>query len=364
MIKRFFLIFIVSILIFGGLFGWKFYQIGEAMKNIPLPPPAVVAATEVKVESWQPYLTAVGSLVAVAGIDVSNEIAGKVKTIHFESGQSVQQGQLLIEMDASTDRAELKALMAEEELAKVRFARGEKLIAHNFIAKADYDHNRALQAQAQALAEAKRTVIAKKQINAPFSGKLGIRLVDVGQYLEEGSAIVPLQKLDPIYVDFMLPESRLATLAVGQKLDITVQAYPEQTFSGVISALNPGIDVGTRSIKVRATMHNPKQILRPGMFADVRISLSDKREVLTVPDTVITYNPYGDSVFVIEPGKLGLTVKVKQVVTGETRSGRVEIIKGLNAGEKIVSAGQVKLRNGMPVTIDDQPAPGERESGQ
>lgn len=334
------------------------------MKNIPPPSPAVVAATEVKAESWQPYLTAVGSLVAVAGIDVSNEIAGKVKALHFESGQSVQKGQLLIEMDTTTESAELDALLAEAEMAKVRFARSEKLIARNFIAKADFDQNKALLAEAQALAEAKRALIKKKQIHAPFSGTLGIRHVDVGQYLKEGSVIVPLQKLDSVYVDFMLPESHLSALTVGQKLDTTVQAYPGQTFRGVISAFDPGIDVGTRSIKVRATLPNPHKILRPGMFADVRILLSKKREVLTVPDTAITYNPYGDSVFIIEQDRQGLVVKVKQVVTGETRNGRVEIIKGLNAGERVVSAGQVKLRNGMPVNIDNKPAPGEREQGQ
>lgn len=364
MIKRLILIFILSVLFFGGLFGWKFYQNSVAMKNMPVPAPAVVAAAEVKPVLWQAYLTAVGSLVAVAGIDISNEIAGKVKAIHFESGQSVQQGQLLIEMDTSTDIAELNALLAEEELARVRFERSEKLINRQFISKSDYDQNKASLAGAQALSSAKRTVIAKKQIHAPFSGILGIRLVDVGQFLEEGSAIVPLQQLDPVYVDFMLPESRLASLSTGQKIDVTVQAYPGQTFSGIITALNPGIDVGTRSIKVRATLANKERKLRPGMFADVRISLGELREVLTVPDTAITYNPYGDSVFVIEPDKEGLVVKLKQVTAGETRSGRVEITKGLQVGEKVVSAGQVKLRNGMSVTVDDKPAPGERESGQ
>ncbi|MGR9035812.1 MAG: efflux RND transporter periplasmic adaptor subunit [Gammaproteobacteria bacterium] len=361
MIKRFFLTISLCLLIFGGLFGWKFYKINQAMNNVPLPPPPVVAAAEVKTETWQPYLTTVGSLVAVAGIDVSNEIAGKVTAIHFESGQPVQKGQLLVEMDVSTDLAELKALLAQEELAKVQFARSEKLIGRNFIAKADYDQNKALLAEAHAQSDAKRAVIAKKRIHAPFSGKLGIRRVDVGQYLAEGTAIVPLQKLDTMYADFTLPESRLSELFIGQAVEVKVQAYPERIFRGAISAVNPLVDAGSRSVKVRATLDNPQHALHPGMFADIKITSRKKREVLTLPDTAISYNPYGDFVFAIEPDKQGWVVKVKQVSTGESRNGRVEISKGLTAGEKAVSAGQVKLRNGMPVALDDRPAPGERE---
>lgn len=361
MFKRLLVILIFSAIIFGGLFGLKFYQIGEAVKNMPLPPPPVVAATRVRSDSWQPYLTGVGSLIAVAGIDVSNEIAGKVKAIHFESGQTVRQGQLLLVMDTSTDAAELKALLAQEQLAKVNFDRSEKLIKRQFVAQSDYDQNRALLDQARAMVAAKRATIAKKQILAPFDGRLGIRQVNVGQYLDEGAVIVPLQKMDPIYVDFMLPESHLGDLAVGQTLEITVQAYPGETFQGTVTALEPGIDVGTRSVKVRATLANREQKLRPGMFADVRVILTRERTVLTVPDTAITYNPYGDSVFVIEPGKSGLTVTMKQVTTGETRNGRVEIKNGLGEGELVVSAGQVKLRNGMIVVLDEKAAPGERE---
>lgn len=362
MIKRLLLVVTVSVLIFGGLFAFKFYQIKQAMQQRQLPPPEVVAVTEVKAAEWQTYLTTVGSLIAVAGINVSNEIAGKVSALHFESGQTVNKGQLLIEFDTSTDQAELKGLQAEQQLAQIRFDRSQKLITRQFISQSDYDLNSALLTQAIAAVSAKWTVIAKKQIHAPFSGSLGIRQVDVGQFLAAGSAIVPLQTLDPIYVDFTLPERHLASLAPGQELTLTVQAYPGKTFSGQISAISPGIEAGTRSIKVRATLGNSGHILRPGMFADVQILLKDKAPVLTLPDTAITYNPYGDSVFVIESGKQGLTVLLKQIVTGETRVGRVEIVKGLSAGERVVSAGQVKLRNGMAVTLDAKPAPGERDT--
>ncbi|NOT12465.1 MAG: efflux RND transporter periplasmic adaptor subunit [Methylococcaceae bacterium] len=360
MIKRLLLVFLLSALLFGGLFGWKFYKIRRSMSNIPMPPPSVVAVTEVKSTLWQPYLNTVGSLVAVSGIDVSNEIAGIVKAIHFKSGQSVERGAPLVELDSAIDDAELKGLKAEVQLAQVRFERSEKLVAKHYASKSDHDQNSALLSEAKAIVAAKQEVIKKKRIYAPFSGELGIRLVNIGQYLPAGTAMVSLQTIAPIYVDFSVPEAHLGSLQIGQQLSLSVQAYPGKNFNGEISAINPQIEVSTRNIKIRATLENKDHTLRPGMFADVRIMLSVNKEVLTLPDTAITYNPYGDSVFAVVSGQQGLTAQLKQVITGETRDGRIEIIKGLNAGERIVSAGQVKLRNGMPLTVDDKPAPGER----
>jgi membrane fusion protein, multidrug efflux system len=362
MTKRFALIIFLSLLLFGVLFGWKFFQISQAIKNIPVPPPAVVAATTVHRSEWQSSLSAVGSLVAVAGIDVSSEIAGKVKAIHFESGQSVQRGHLLVELDSSTDIAELKGLEASQRLEQAKFARSQELIGRNFISKSDFDLNKATLDEAKAAVAAKKSVIEKKRVVAPFDGQLGIRKVNLGQYLAPGDGIVPLQKLQPIYADFMLPEHHLASLKVNQALTLTVQAYPGKIFSGHIAAINSGIDTATRSVKIRATLDNAERLLHPGMFVEVGVLLNEKKTVLTVPDTAISYNPYGDSVFVIESGKQGFTVQLKQIITGETREGRVEIVKGLNENDRVVSAGQVKLRNGMPVTLDKQPAPGERET--
>jgi membrane fusion protein (multidrug efflux system) len=361
MIKRFFFIFILSTLLFGGLFGWKFYQLRKSASNFKMPPPAVVAVTEVKQTLWQPYLNTVGSLVAVSGIDVSNEISGKVKAIYFNSGEFVERGHKLVELDSSIDDAELKGLRAEQQLAQVRFDRSEKLIAKHYVSNSDYDQNSALLSQAKALVAAKQEVINKKRIQAPFSGELGIRMVNIGQYLPSGTAIVPLQTIAPIYADFTLPEAHLASLHSGQQLVLTVQAYPGKEFNGEITAINPQIDVGTRTVKIRATLENKELALRPGMFADIKLMLSEKREVLTLPDTAITYNPYGDSVFAVKSNKQGLSVQLKQITTGETRDGQVEIIKGLSAGERIVSAGQVKLRNGMAIAVDEKPAPGERK---
>lgn len=362
MIKRILLVFTLTLFIIGGLFGWKFYQDRQKQAKIQVSPPPVVAVTEVKWEQWQPYLTSVGSLVAVAGVDISNELAGKVTAIHFESGQSVKKNHLLLKLDTSTDEAELKGLQADELLAQVQMERSKQLLAKQFISQSAYDLSRAQLAQAQSAVTAKKSVIAKKHIRAPFNGKLGIRLVDLGQYLAEGSAIVLLQTLDPIYVDFTLPELHLADLALDQNLVLSVRAYPGKTFNGKISAISPAIDTGTRSIMIRATLSNPEQILRPGMFADVQVLSSQKKEVLTLPDTAITYNPYGESVFVVESGEQGPVVQRRQIETGESRAGRVQITKGLQAGERVVSAGQVKLRNDMPVRIDDQAAPSEREN--
>jgi membrane fusion protein, multidrug efflux system len=364
MLKRYTFVIFLSLLLFGGLFGWKFLQISKAIKNISVPPPPVVAVSTVQKSDWQSYLTAVGSLAAVAGIEVSSEVLGKVKAIHFESGQAVRQGQLLVELDSSTDLAELNGLEAAQRLEQAKISRSKQLIARNFISKSDYDLNIATLDEAKAAVNAKKSSINKKRIVAPFTGQLDIRKVNVGQYLAPGDAIVSLQKLNPIYADFTLPEQELANLTINQDITLTVQAYPDKKFSGHISAINSGIDETTRSVKIRATLANAEQLLRPGMFAEVQVLLLKTKTVLTVPDTAITYNPYGDSVFLIENGKQGTTVQLRQIVTGETRAGRVEIIKGLAENDRVVSAGQVKLRNGIPVKLDQQPAPGEREEAQ
>lgn len=324
------------------------------------PPPSVVAVTDVKQVEWRSTLTAVGSLVAVSGVAVTNEIAGMVKTIHFDSGQSVKKGQLLVELDSVTDQSELNGLLAAQRLAQIKFERSKKLISGKFVSKSDYDQNQALLDEALAAVATKKTVIEKKSIRAPFSGNLGIRQIDVGQFLNPGSDIVDLQQLDPIYIDFQLPERYLGDLADDQRVNVSVQAYPGKVFKGRVSAISPLIDQNTRSIQIRATLLNNDRLLHPGMFAQVQAVSDKSRTVLTLPDTAISYNPYGDFVFVVESGTQGLTVESRQVETGETRKGRVEIVKGLSLGERVVSAGQIKLRNDMPVVIDEKPAPGER----
>jgi membrane fusion protein (multidrug efflux system) len=312
-----------------------------------------VAAADVQAETWQPYLAAVGSLVANQGILVTTEVAGKVSAIRFESGQQVEAGTVLLEIDDSVEQAELEGIVAERRLAEQQFKRREELLDSKTISRSDVDEARLRLENAAAQLAAKRAVIAKKRITAPFSGWLGIRRVDLGEYVQPGTTIVPLEALQPIYVDYALPERHLDQISVGQAVEIEVQAYPAEIFTGRIAAVNPGIDPGTRSLQVRAELENPQARLRPGMFAEVRTVLPQRPAVLTVPQTAITYNPYGDSVFVIQQGESGASVQRRQVATGGVRNGRVEIVQGLQSGERVVIAGQVKLRNDQAVVVDN-----------
>jgi len=354
MTKRMLLVLLALGLVLGAMFGWKFYQAQKmaVLASMP-PPPATVAAADVQAETWQPYLVAVGSLVAIQGILVTTEVAGNVSAIHFESGQPVEAGTLLLEIDDSVEQAELEGFAAERRLAELQFKRREGLLKSKTISHSDVDEARLRLENATAQLAAKQAVIAKKRITAAFSGWLGIRQVDSGEYLQPGTAIVPLEALAPIHVDYALPERYLDQISVGQAVEIEVQAFPGEIFTGRISAMNPGIDPGTRSLQIRATLENQQARLRPGMFAEVRTVLPQRPSVLTLPQTAITYNPYGDSVFVIQQGESGPRVQRRQIEAGTVRNGRVEIVQGLQAGEQVVIAGQVKLRNDQAVVIDN-----------
>ncbi|MGD2055943.1 MAG: efflux RND transporter periplasmic adaptor subunit [Gammaproteobacteria bacterium] len=357
MAKRMVIVLLLLALLLGGIFGWKYYQARQAaaLASRP-PPPATVAATEVQVQSWRPWLSAIGSLVANQGILVTNEVAGKVSEIRFESGERVAAGELLLRLDDSVDQAELEGIMAERHLAELQFRRRKELVEKKSISRSDYDEAQLRLENATAQLATRRALIDKKRITAPFAGWLGIRRVDLGDYLAPGSAIVPLESLQPIFVDYTLPERFLARITPGQRVEVEVQAWPGEVFEGRISAIDPGIDPGTRNVKIRATLQNPEEKLRPGMFAEVRTLQPERSGVLTLPQTAITYNPYGDAVFVIESRDGGLQVQRRQVTTGEVRDGHVEIISGLAAGDRVVSAGQVKLRNGQAVVIDNSVA--------
>ena len=364
MILRLFSMLLLLATVFGGIFGWKYQQAQEMAAQAAQPPrPATVPSAEVSVESWQPYLRAVGSLTAISDVAVTSEVAGKVAKIHFESGQRVEKGDLLLELDDEVDRAELRGLMADLKLAEVQHGRSRKLLKEDTISQSEFDTARARLESARAQVAQQRALINKKNITAAFSGYLGIRQVDLGEYLSPGSTIVSLQTLDPIHADFSLPERHFAQLEVGQTVRITVQPYPDEGFEGAITALNPGVDPGTRSVRVRATLKNPQAKLRPGMFAEIRTLLPEREDILTLPRTAITYNPYGDSVFIIQQKDQQLVVQRKQVTTGETRDGRVEIRSGLEARERVAAGGQNKLRNGQPVTIDNSVSLTEAPAG-
>ena len=359
MSKRTLIITAIALLLSASLFAYKFFQINLALSHMTPPPPPVVAATQVLQERWNISLSSVGSLTAVAGVAVNNEVAGLVKTIHFDSGQSVKAGQLLLELDSSLDKAQHKSLLAELDLARIRLDRNGKMIEKHFVSQSEFDQSKASYEQAMAAVEASQKTIAKKNIIAPFAGELAIRQVNIGQFLPAGTAIVDLQQLTPVYVDFSLPERFFSQVNIGQQLEITVQAYSD-IFHGEIVAISPEVDKASRNIHLRGLIPNVDKRLKPGMFAQISLVTGRYQDVLTLPDTAITYNPYGNSVFIISDSDQGLQVHNRQIITGQTRNGRVEVISGLNAGDRVVSAGQLKLRNSMIVKIDTQAAPGER----
>jgi membrane fusion protein (multidrug efflux system) len=326
-------------------------------------PPTTVTSAEVKQENWAPLLSAVGSISAVQGAMISSELPGTVAEVGFESGVVVKKGDLLVRFDTSAEEAQLRSTDAESEWARRDFERSRELAARKVISKAELDAAEAKLKQKTAVSENMRAIIAKKTMQAPFEGLAGIRAVNVGQMVKAGDQIVPLQSLDPVYVDFALPQQRLAELSKGLEVNMRTDAFPGRVFQGTLTAINSAVDMATRNISVQGTLPNPDHMLRPGMFAKVDVVLPRKEPVLAIPATAIAYAPYGDSVFVIEKKKDPKSGKESQVIrqqfirTGETRGDFVTVTQGLKAGETVVSSGVFKLRNGMPVVINNELAP-------
>ncbi len=336
--------------LFGALFAWKVMQSGDGPRSQPA---AVITTAEVTRESWMPAIAAVGSAVPTSGIMVAAEVPGKVSEIFFITGDRVEQGARIVQLDDEVDRAELETLLADRKLAAITLERTRRLVADKLASASELDEAEARLESLEAQVAAKRALIRKKNVQAPFTGELGIRRVSRGRYVAAGEEIVSLVSLAPIFIEFTLPERYLGRLGRDQRVEAEVPAYPERIFSGRIHAITPGIDEGTRSVRVRGIFANDDRALRPGMFAEVRILEDSRREVVTLPYQAVTYDPYGSSVFVVEEGEDGLVATRRQVGTGEVRDGRVEIVSGLEPGDRVVSAGQNKLRTGQPVTVDN-----------
>jgi len=315
-------------------------------------PVVTISAAPVVAESWQRYLYSIGSFSAIQDVYVTNEIEGMVTSIKFESGQKVNAGDVLVTLDTSVDAAELEALIANQRLNELQFERSKRLVAENTISKSEFDIAAARRDGATAMARAKAAGVRKKTIRAPFSGVLGIRKIDLGEYLDSGSEIVTLQMLKPIFLDFATPERFISLVTIGQVIEAEVQAYPDEVFRGTVTAIDPGVDRATRNFRIRASFANMDRRLRSGMFAEIRGTVPTRDEVLTIPEIAVAYAPYGNSVFVIDSDGDKLSVSRHQIETGGIRAGRVSVIDGLNAGDRIVSAGHNKLRNGMLVQID------------
>jgi membrane fusion protein (multidrug efflux system) len=370
--KKIIIAVVLVLAVVGGLAGVKTLQIKtliEAGKNYRQPPTAVSSAVAHQ-EKWQDTLDAVGSISAVQGVNVTPEVAGAVVKIAFESGAVVSKGDLLVKLDTSSEDAQLKAAEAQLDWARVSAERARKLRADTTMSQSELDQAEAAFKQAQANVDVIRATIEKKTIRAPFAGKLGIRLVNLGQYLDTGKPIVSLQSLSPVYVDFSLPQQDLAQLKTGMHVRLTSDAYPNQKFEGVLTAINPDLDDVTRSVRLQATLDNTNQLLRPGMFAKIQVLLPGEQNVLVIPATSILSAPYGDSVFVIESSTNapattnGPALEVRQqfVRTGRARGDFVSIESGLKSGDRVVTSGLFKLRNQMPVVENNEMAPKAAET--
>jgi len=325
-----------------------------------VPPPETVTTVTAKTDSWETALTAVGSLTAVQGVNIAAELVGKVVQISFTPGASVKKGDLLVRQDTSTEEAQLPGAMAQAKLTKSILDRDTKMLEKKIISQADYDTAASNYQQAVAQVNNIITTIAKKTIHAPFNGRLGIRQVNLGQILREGDPIVTLQTLDPIYVNFSLPQQEIGRLHSGLQVRVTCDALPDVTVDGRITALNPLVDADTRNIQVQATVTNRGEKLRPGMFVNVAVGLPIRKSVLVIPTTAILYAPYGDSVFIVADDKEhkgGNVLRQQFVRLGEKRGDFVAVVSGLKEGEEIVSTGVFKLRNGQSAVVDNKLAP-------
>jgi membrane fusion protein, multidrug efflux system len=364
--KKRMLIMLVGVgLLFGGIFAYKAsvsYKMKKSMSAYQ-PPPVTVSATEVKSLVWQPQLSTVGSLRAVRGVDVTSEIAGLVQKIYFKSGDEVKEDKLLLQLNADSDIALLHSLQAAAELANTVYERDNKQYEIQAVSKATLDADAADLKVKLAQVAQQAAIVAKKSIHAPFAGKLGISTVNLGQYINPGDKIVTLQSLNLIYLDFYLPQQDLPVLSLGKQVVAKTDSYPGRTFPGKITAINPKVDTNTRNIQVEATVANPGHELLPGMYASVEVQTGATKSYLTLPQTAITYNPYGDTVFVVEKGGKGtkvkpiLTVRQVFVATGPKRGDQVAILEGLKEGEVVVTSGQMKLKNGSTVIINNQIQP-------
>ncbi|MDT8410262.1 MAG: efflux RND transporter periplasmic adaptor subunit [Wenzhouxiangellaceae bacterium] len=348
--------------VLGGLFAWRFYQIEQQRQAMSqAPPPTDIEVVDVARRSWQQSISAIGSLRAVNGVQVSNEIAGLVEAVEFESGQQVEAGQVLLRLDAETDEAALETRQAEERLALQQFERFSDLIDQKAVSRSDFDEARANYEAAVARVHEQQALLAKKTIRAPFSGMLGLRMIDLGQYLGVGTPIVGINMLDPIDVDFTISERNLPQVAVGDEIEVQVAAFPGKVFSGRILALDSSVLPESRTVRVRARLDNPEMQLRPGMFAQVRSFRDERLELATVPRTAISYNTYGDFVFVVTENDSGeKIVERASVETGQVRDGEVELVQGVEPGTTVVKAGLLRLRNEQRVRVVD----GSRDSNQ
>ncbi len=363
MIKKFFIAIFGFVAVVAALAAVKAAQIKELMSaNMGQPTPAVASAVAEKQE-WNPRIASIGTLSPVQGVTISAELEGAIVALPVENGAAVKQGDLLVTLDTSLEKAQLEATEARAELARLQLDRAKELRAKNTISQAELDTANAQYAQAIADVAAINATLAKKAIRAPFDGRVGIRMVNLGQFVSRGTPLMPLQKLDEVYIDFFIPQRQFPLIGMGQEVNVMVDAFPGEVFTARITAINPVVDTATRNIAVQATLPNSDERLRAGMFAQLEVVLPEVEQVVVVPATAISYASYGNSVFVIETmqdadGQDYLGVRQQPVTLGAKRGDLVAITTGLTGGEEIASTGVFKLRNGLAIQVNNavQPA--------
>ncbi|MBD9440798.1 efflux RND transporter periplasmic adaptor subunit [Pseudomonas sp. PDM04] len=364
---------LLIVLVLAGYKAFSIYTMIQAF-SAPKPPISVAVAAAVE-QPWQARLPTVGTLKALQGVDLSLETDGTVIDLQFESGQKVKAGQPLLRLDSKVESALLETAEADLGLAQLDYGRGSQLVGSQAISKGEFDRLSAVLKKSKATVNQLKAALGKKSIAAPFTGTIGIRQVDIGDYLASGTVVATLQDLSSLYVDFFVPEQSVPKIGVGQPVEIIVAAYPAQTFPGTISAINPKVENSTRNVQVRATLANPDGKLLPGMFANLQVMLPDPQPRVVVPESAITYTLYGNSLYIVaqkksEDGQLEKNDKGEPILiaerrfieTGERRDGVVMITKGVHSGEKVVTAGQIKLDNGAHIAISDDKTLGEKNS--
>ncbi|MEI7738713.1 MAG: efflux RND transporter periplasmic adaptor subunit [Betaproteobacteria bacterium] len=357
----------ILVLIAGLAFGF-YLHIQKLIASAPKPGAQTVTSLMVTPVEWKPQISSIANLAPVKGVELSSEVSGLVKEVLFKSGQLVKAGDALIQLNAESELAQYNAAQASADLADIVYQRDKAQLAAQGISQAQVDFDLADLKIKRAQAALQKANLEKKTIKAPFSGKLGITAIVAGQYLNPGDKVVTLQTLNPIFADFFQPQQKISQLRIGQTIELTVDAYPAQKMIGKLTTLNPKVDSNSRNIQIQATFDNPRGELLPGMYAKVNVTLGEAQQFLTLPQTAITYNPYGSTVFVIEEeegktpegtpdGKKQKVAKQVFVTTGDSRGDQVAILKGLKAGQEVVTSGQLKLKNGTPVLIDNTTIP-------
>ncbi len=368
MIKRMLIMLVLVAVVLGGIFGFKNFVNGKIKEFMTGPAgpghqAQTVSTAKAVPSDWQSVIEAVGSLRAVNGADLSIEVAGVVETLNFQSGDDVETGKELLKLRDFDDVAKLKSLEAQADLAKITYDRDMRQLNAKVVAQAIVDNDEANLRNLRAQVEQQRELVVKKTLKAPFAGHLGIRQVDLGQYLAAGTTIVTLQALTPIYCDFLLPQKALAQIQIGQEMQVKVDTFGDTTFTAKISSINSRVDAASRNVQVRATLDNSAHKLLPGMFATVSINSGAPQKLVTLPQTAIAYNPYGNLVYIVDnkgngpDGKPQLTVRQTFVTTGATRGDQVAVLKGVKEGDEVVVAGQMKLRNGVSIVVNNTVTP-------